>query len=97
MPHPPGPPGNSSDNGSGPATSCDPFPFIPRRFSCSNRPFARGLCFGIALTLGWVSEPPPRYTPLTEVEANVDYRKGVMRAIGGNTAALAAVIVDGAR
>jgi cytochrome c556 len=55
---------------------------------------ARGLCFGIALTLGFGAMS--QVHAFEEVEATVDYRKGVMRAIGGNAAALAAVIMDGA-
>lgn len=56
--------------------------------------FARGLCLGVALTLGLGTMS--QVHAFDDIEAKVDYRKGVMRAIGGNTAALAAVIVDGA-
>lgn len=56
--------------------------------------FARIVAAAIAVTLG--AGLMGQVKAIDGVEATVDYRKGVMRAIGGNTAALAAVIVDGA-
>ncbi|WP_422126807.1 c-type cytochrome [Thioalkalivibrio sulfidiphilus] len=59
-----------------------------------HKPIKLALSFGIAMTLGLGAMS--QVHAIDSVEATVDYRKGVMRAIGGNTAALAAVIVDGA-
>jgi cytochrome c556 len=56
----------------------------------------RGLCFGIALTLGLGLGAVTQVHAFEEDEVKIDYRKGAMRAIGGNMASLAAVIVDGA-
>lgn len=56
--------------------------------------FVRGTCFGIALALGIGAMTHAQ--AFEETEAQIDYRQGVMRAIGGNAASLAAVIIDGA-
>ncbi|OOG28134.1 cytochrome C [Thioalkalivibrio denitrificans] len=55
----------------------------------------RGMCFGIALTLGLGLGAAAQVHAFEEIEAKIDYRQGAMRAIGGNMASLAAVIVDG--
>jgi hypothetical protein len=56
----------------------------------------RSLCFSLALALGLGLGAVTQVHAFEDVEVKIDYRKGAMRAIGGNTAALAAVIVDGA-
>lgn len=56
----------------------------------------RGLCFGLALTVGLGLGAVTQVHAFEDDEVKIDYRKGAMRAIGGNMASLAAVIVDGA-
>jgi cytochrome c556 len=58
--------------------------------------FTRSIAVAVAMTLGLGLAATSQVHAFDSIEATVDYRKGVMRAIGGNTAALAAVIVDGA-
>ena len=52
----------------------------------------KGICLGLVmlLVLGVVN------VAQADEEAIIDYRKGVMKAIGGNMASIAAVVVDGA-
>lgn len=55
----------------------------------------RTLLVGAALTLGLgASGSLPAFE--MGAEATIDYRQGVMRAIGGNVAATAAIVIDGA-
>ena len=49
-------------------------------------------CLGVALALGMGMLHPAH----ADEEVIIDYRKGVMKAIGGNMASMAAVVVDGA-
>ena len=55
----------------------------------------RNLFVGTALILGLAAAGPVH--SLDEgADATIDYRQGLMRALGGNTAATAAIVVDGA-
>lgn len=55
----------------------------------------RNLFFGAAIVLGLVASGPVH--SLDEgAEVTIDYRQGLMRALGGNMAATAAIVVDGA-
>lgn len=56
---------------------------------------ARNLFIGAALVLGLaVSGPVSSFDD--GAEATIDYRQGLMRALGGNMASTAAIVVDGA-
>ena len=57
--------------------------------------YVRGLCVNGLLVLGLVASGPA-FAFDDGAEATIDYRQGLMRALGGNVAATAAIIVDGA-
>jgi cytochrome c556 len=52
----------------------------------------KGCCLGLSLLPGLVFPGSAH----AEEQITIDYRQGVMKAVGGNMASLAAVIVDGA-
>ena len=49
----------------------------------------QGACLAVVLSVGLGA-------PQADEQVTIDYRQGVMKAVGGNMAALAAVLVDGA-
>ncbi|MCA1790817.1 MAG: cytochrome c [Thioalkalivibrio sp.] len=55
----------------------------------------RSLFFGAAIALGLVASGPVHSFD-EGAEVTIDYRQGLMRALGGNMAATAAIVVDGA-
>lgn len=59
----------------------------------------KGIWFGMTLVLGVAFSGPSiafEDNDMFAAEAQIEYRQGVMRAIGGNAASLAAILVDGA-